>query len=156
MQTTPRNRIMLCCCCCCCCLLIDMVITWKMNMPPLIVERFFAVLWNASFVPHSFVCFSQWSYVEYYGNDFCCKICRTRILRHLASELNLNVRSDGFVMVNDLLKLNLKTFANISLKSHTIDDIREVSSFLPAFLIVVTIDQFIFTISLKVKFLDPN
>ncbi|KAG5099004.1 hypothetical protein JHK82_048858 [Glycine max] len=49
----------------------------------------------------------------------------TRILRHMASELNLNMRSDGYVKVNDLLKLNLKTFANIPLKSHTIDDIRE-------------------------------
>ncbi|XP_054800231.1 uncharacterized protein LOC129304558 [Prosopis cineraria] len=49
----------------------------------------------------------------------------TRILRHMASELNLNMRSDGFVKVNDLLKLNMKTFANIPLKSHTIDDVRE-------------------------------
>lgn len=52
---------------------------------------------------------------------------RTRILRHMASELNLNMRSDGYVKVQDLLKLNLKTFANIPLRSHTIDDIREVS-----------------------------
>ncbi|XP_073226596.1 uncharacterized protein [Cicer arietinum] len=43
----------------------------------------------------------------------------------MASELNLNMRSDGYVNVNDLLKLNLKTFANIPLRSHTIDDIRE-------------------------------
>ncbi|RDX79960.1 tRNA 2'-phosphotransferase 1, partial [Mucuna pruriens] len=49
----------------------------------------------------------------------------TRILRHMASELNLNMRSDGYVKVNDLLKLNLKTFANIPLRSHTIEDIRE-------------------------------
>ncbi|KAF7826012.1 tRNA 2'-phosphotransferase 1-like isoform X1 [Senna tora] len=49
----------------------------------------------------------------------------TRILRHMASELNLNVRSDGYVKVNDILKLNMKTFANIPLRSHTIDDIRE-------------------------------
>ncbi|XP_022147085.1 tRNA 2'-phosphotransferase 1 [Momordica charantia] len=49
----------------------------------------------------------------------------TRILRHMASELNLNMRSDGYVKVQDLLKLNLKTFANIPLRSHTIDDIRE-------------------------------
>ncbi|XP_027191752.1 uncharacterized protein [Cicer arietinum] len=49
----------------------------------------------------------------------------TRILRHMASELNLNMRSDGYVNVNDLLKLNLKTFSNIPLQSHTIDDIRE-------------------------------
>lgn len=49
----------------------------------------------------------------------------TRILRHMASELKLNIRTDGYVNVNDLLKLNLKTFANIPLRSHTIDDIRE-------------------------------
>lgn len=45
----------------------------------------------------------------------------------MASELNLNVRSDGFIKVQDLLKLNMKTFANIPLRSHTVDDIKEVS-----------------------------
>ncbi|XP_039027344.1 tRNA 2'-phosphotransferase 1-like [Hibiscus syriacus] len=49
----------------------------------------------------------------------------TRILRHMATELNLNMRNDGYVKVEDLLKLNLKTFANISLRSHTVDDIKE-------------------------------
>lgn len=49
----------------------------------------------------------------------------TRILRHMASDLNLNMRSDGYVRVQDLLKLNLKTFANIPLRAHTVDDIRE-------------------------------
>ncbi|KAK9273781.1 hypothetical protein L1049_018591 [Liquidambar formosana] len=49
----------------------------------------------------------------------------TRILRHMASELNLNMRNDGYVKVQDLLKLNMKTFANIPLRSHTVDDIRE-------------------------------
>ncbi|KAI5679739.1 hypothetical protein M9H77_00966 [Catharanthus roseus] len=49
----------------------------------------------------------------------------TRVLRHMGSELNLNMRSDGFVKVEDLLKLNLKTFANIPLRSHSVDDIRE-------------------------------
>ncbi|QCE02920.1 2'-phosphotransferase [Vigna unguiculata] len=49
----------------------------------------------------------------------------TRILRHMASELNLKMRNDGFVKVNDLLKLNMKTFANIPLRSHTVDDIKE-------------------------------
>ena len=44
----------------------------------------------------------------------------------MASELNLNMRSDGYVRVEDLLKLNMKTFANIPLRLHTIDDIREV------------------------------
>lgn len=46
----------------------------------------------------------------------------------MASELNLNMRSDGFVKVEDLLKLNLKTFAEIPLRSHTVDDIWEVGS----------------------------
>ncbi|XP_059651562.1 uncharacterized protein LOC132299116 [Cornus florida] len=49
----------------------------------------------------------------------------TRILRHMASELNLNMRSDGYVKVQDLLKLNMKTFANIPIRSHTVDDVRE-------------------------------
>ncbi|KAL3829567.1 hypothetical protein ACJIZ3_018369 [Penstemon smallii] len=49
----------------------------------------------------------------------------TRVLRHMASELKLDMRSDGYVKVEDLLKLNLKTFANIPLKSHTIEDVRE-------------------------------
>ncbi|XP_043805816.1 tRNA 2'-phosphotransferase 1 isoform X2 [Manihot esculenta] len=49
----------------------------------------------------------------------------TRILRHRASELNLNIRSDGYVKVQDLLKLNMKTFANIPLRSHTVDEIKE-------------------------------
>ncbi|EOX96233.1 RNA 2'-phosphotransferase isoform 3 [Theobroma cacao] len=49
----------------------------------------------------------------------------TRILRHRATELNLNMRSDGYVKVQDLLKLNLKTFADIPLRSHTVDDIKE-------------------------------
>lgn len=44
----------------------------------------------------------------------------------MASELKLEMRSDGYVKVQDLLKLNLKTFANIPLRSHTIDDVREV------------------------------
>ncbi|CAH9082249.1 unnamed protein product [Cuscuta europaea] len=48
-----------------------------------------------------------------------------RILRHMASELNLKMRSDGFVKVQDLLKLHLKTFANIPLKLHTVDDMKE-------------------------------
>ncbi|XP_062028882.1 ubiquitin-conjugating enzyme E2 28-like [Rosa rugosa] len=49
----------------------------------------------------------------------------TRILRHMASELNLDMRSDGFVKVHDLLELNLKTFANIPLSSHIVDEIKE-------------------------------
>ncbi|XP_073309608.1 uncharacterized protein [Primulina huaijiensis] len=50
----------------------------------------------------------------------------TRILRHMASELKLDMRSDGYVKVQDLLKLNLKTFANMLLQSHDIADVREV------------------------------
>nr|TKR97143.1 hypothetical protein D5086_0000216230 [Populus alba] len=48
-----------------------------------------------------------------------------QILHHKASELNLNMRSDGFVKVEDLLKLNMKTFANVPLRSHTDDDVKE-------------------------------
>ncbi|XP_074291665.1 uncharacterized protein LOC141618454 [Silene latifolia] len=48
-----------------------------------------------------------------------------RILRHMATELNLDMRSDGYVRVQDLLKLNMKSRANIPLKSHSIDEIRE-------------------------------
>nr|GMD45409.1 tRNA 2'-phosphotransferase 1 isoform X1 [Ipomoea batatas] len=51
----------------------------------------------------------------------------TRILRHMAFELNLNMRSDGFVKVQDLLKLDLKTFANMPLRLHTVDDIKEAA-----------------------------
>lgn len=45
----------------------------------------------------------------------------------MATELTLNMRGDGFIKVEDLLKLNLKTSANIQLKSHMVDEIREVS-----------------------------
>lgn len=44
----------------------------------------------------------------------------------MAAELNLNMRRDGYVKVQDLLKVNMKTFANIPLRLHTIDDVREV------------------------------
>ncbi|KAL3615588.1 hypothetical protein CASFOL_041249 [Castilleja foliolosa] len=61
------------------------------------------------------------------GNDKIDALGRllTRILRHMASELKLNMRSDGYVKVRDLLKLNLKTSANIPLQSHTVDEVRE-------------------------------
>ncbi|XP_010264162.1 PREDICTED: tRNA 2'-phosphotransferase 1-like [Nelumbo nucifera] len=49
----------------------------------------------------------------------------TRILRHMATELNLDIRNDGYVKVNDLLKMNMKTYANIPLRSHTVDEVRE-------------------------------
>ncbi|XP_051197822.1 uncharacterized protein [Lolium perenne] len=49
----------------------------------------------------------------------------TRVLRHMASELRLDMRSDGYVRVRDLLGLNLQTFARVPLKAHTVDEIRE-------------------------------
>ncbi|GAB2272003.1 hypothetical protein Dimus_006829 [Dionaea muscipula] len=52
----------------------------------------------------------------------------TRILRHMATELNLNMRRDGYVKVEDLLKLNVTTFANVPLRSHTVNEIREAVS----------------------------
>ncbi|GER26381.1 tRNA 2'-phosphotransferase [Striga asiatica] len=61
------------------------------------------------------------------GNDKIDALGRllTCILRHMASELKLDMRSDGYVKVQDLLKLNLKTFANIPLQSHTADEVKE-------------------------------
>jgi uncharacterized membrane protein len=44
----------------------------------------------------------------------------------MAAELRLDMRTDGYVRVGDLLRLNLQTFAKVSLKSHTVDEIREV------------------------------
>ncbi|KAL1830234.1 hypothetical protein ACET3Z_008646 [Daucus carota] len=49
----------------------------------------------------------------------------TWILRHTASKLNLEIRSDGYAKVQDLLKLDLYTLADIPLHSHTIADVRE-------------------------------
>ncbi|WVZ73545.1 hypothetical protein U9M48_021837 [Paspalum notatum var. saurae] len=49
----------------------------------------------------------------------------TRVLRHMAAELRLDMRTDGYVRVSDLLKLNLQTFAKIPLKSHSVDEIKE-------------------------------
>lgn len=48
----------------------------------------------------------------------------------MATKLNLDMRSDGYVRVRDLLELNMTTFANVPLRSHSIDDIKEVSSLL--------------------------
>ncbi|XP_051132540.1 uncharacterized protein LOC127252423 isoform X2 [Andrographis paniculata] len=47
------------------------------------------------------------------------------ILRHMASELKLDMRRDGYVKVQDLLQINMKTYANFPLRSHTIDDVIE-------------------------------
>lgn len=47
------------------------------------------------------------------------------VLRHRAVELKLNIRNDGYVAVEELLKLNVKTHARVPLYSHSVDDIRE-------------------------------
>ncbi|CAN6218604.1 unnamed protein product [Urochloa humidicola] len=49
----------------------------------------------------------------------------SRVLRHMAAGLGLKMRTDGYVRVSDLLKLNLWTHAEVPLKSHTVDEIRE-------------------------------
>ncbi|CAN6183183.1 unnamed protein product [Urochloa humidicola] len=49
----------------------------------------------------------------------------SRVLRHMAAGLGLKMRTDGYVRVSDLLKLNLWTYAEVPLKSHTVDEIRE-------------------------------
>ncbi|KAL6557240.1 hypothetical protein OROMI_017590 [Orobanche minor] len=61
------------------------------------------------------------------GNDKIDALGRllTRILRHMASELKLDMRSDGYVKIQDLLKLDIRTFASVPLGSHTIDEVRE-------------------------------
>ena len=46
----------------------------------------------------------------------------------MASKLNLNMRIDGYVKGEDIMRLNMKTFANVPLSLHTFDDIKEVSS----------------------------
>lgn len=46
-------------------------------------------------------------------------------MRHRAVELKLNIRNDGYVAVEELLKLNVKTHARVPLYSHSVDDIRE-------------------------------
>ncbi|KAL6513575.1 hypothetical protein OROGR_021061 [Orobanche gracilis] len=56
------------------------------------------------------------------GND---KIDALGRLLHMASQLKLDMRSDGYVKIQDLLKLNIRTFANVPLGSHTIDEVRE-------------------------------
>ncbi|CAN6211393.1 unnamed protein product [Urochloa humidicola] len=49
----------------------------------------------------------------------------SRVLRHMAAGLGLEMRTDGYVRVSDLLTLNLCTYAEVPLKSHTVDEIRE-------------------------------
>ncbi|WOK91311.1 tRNA 2'-phosphotransferase 1 [Canna indica] len=48
----------------------------------------------------------------------------TRILRHQASDLKLDMRSDGFVRVHEILKLNTTTFAGVPLRLHTPEEVR--------------------------------
>ena len=47
-------------------------------------------------------------------------------MRHMAPELSLGMRSNGYVWVLDLLGLNLQTFAKVPLKSHMVAEIGEV------------------------------
>ena len=44
----------------------------------------------------------------------------------MAVELGLDMRPDGYVRVRDLLRLKLQSFANVPLRCHTVDEIREV------------------------------
>lgn len=50
----------------------------------------------------------------------------SRILRHQAPQLGLKVRSDGYVIVKELLSLHIKTQAGLPLKAHSVDDLKEV------------------------------
>ncbi|KAH7387387.1 hypothetical protein KP509_16G020300 [Ceratopteris richardii] len=47
----------------------------------------------------------------------------TSILRHRATELNLEVRNDGYVFVDNLLKLPIRTRQGIPLSAFTVDDV---------------------------------
>ncbi|MCO5573374.1 hypothetical protein L7F22_027143 [Adiantum nelumboides] len=47
----------------------------------------------------------------------------TSILRHRAVDLRLDIRSDGYIVVNDLLKLPIKTRTGVPLSVYTVDDI---------------------------------
>ncbi|KAF8662162.1 hypothetical protein HU200_056356 [Digitaria exilis] len=49
----------------------------------------------------------------------------SRVLRHMAAELGLDMRTDGYVRVRDLLRLNVRSYVEVPLKSHTVDEIRE-------------------------------
>lgn len=48
-------------------------------------------------------------------------------MRHQALELKLDMRSDGYVRVHDLLMLNVMTLAKVPLRSHSVDEVKEVS-----------------------------
>jgi len=49
----------------------------------------------------------------------------SRVLRHMVAEPGLDMRPDGYVRVRDLLRLKLQSFANVPLRCHTVDEIRE-------------------------------
>lgn len=49
----------------------------------------------------------------------------TKILRHEAEKLKLSMRGDGYVPVNELLKLKVKTFTGLPLCSHNVADVKE-------------------------------
>ncbi|EFJ20673.1 hypothetical protein SELMODRAFT_108368 [Selaginella moellendorffii] len=47
----------------------------------------------------------------------------TKILRHRAAELNLEMRSDGFCKVADLLRLDFTTRSKVPLSAHTVEEV---------------------------------
>lgn len=49
----------------------------------------------------------------------------TKILRHEAEKLKLNMRGDGYVPVNELLNLKIKTFTGVPLCSYNVADVKE-------------------------------
>lgn len=50
----------------------------------------------------------------------------SKILRHTASDLKLQILNDGYVAVNDLLKLDIQTVRRIPLRAHTVEEILTV------------------------------
>jgi hypothetical protein len=52
--------------------------------------------------------------------------CSTQILRHSALEHGLAMRSDGFVLVDDIMQLQKKTRSGRALSSHSIEEVRQV------------------------------
>jgi hypothetical protein len=66
-----------------------------------------------------------------YSEPILClmRFSRTAILRHRASDYDLEMKNDGFVLVADLLKLSKKTPAGIALSSHSEEDVRKVTFF---------------------------
>ena len=62
---------------------------------------------------------------------YVVRFSRTAILRHRASDYDLEMKNDGFVLVDDLLKLSKRTAAGIALSSHSEEDVRKVTFFFP-------------------------